>query len=133
MSDGTEILRETTSVLLVDWPAQAVPEAFARAGIVTHSHEGPDPDEYVVYEPDAAGGVAMRHTGQAPAQVDLVYTYRPVHELLEITDFARELGARAVWFEAGGANAGATEEAREVVEQAGLIYVDQPVLDALAV
>ena len=90
------VLEGVTTVLLVDWPEKAVPEAWVRAGYETHSHEGPEPDEYYVYEIDG-DEVAMTKTGRAPDRIDLVYTYRPADELPEIVDFAKGHGARWIF------------------------------------
>jgi hypothetical protein len=124
------VLEGVTTVLLVDWPEKAVPEAWVRAGYETHSHEGPEPDEYYVYVTNG-DEIAMTKTGRAPDRIDLVYTYRPADELEEIVEFAKARGARIVWFEVSRANQDMADDARAIVERAGLAYVDEPVLDVL--
>jgi len=120
MTTTPEVLAQSRSVLLIDYPGRAVPEAFARAGLETSAHEGPAHDEYYTYK-FVHGEIVRSHVGVAPAHVDLVYTYRPVEELADIVAFARELGARAVWFTENDA-----EQARKIVEDAGLAFVDAP-------
>jgi hypothetical protein len=129
MTSAAEVLASTRSVLLVDWPDRAVPEAFARAGFPTSSHEGPGDDEYYTYAVEV-DEVARSHAGAPPDHVDLVYTYRPVEELPGIVAFACELGARAVWF--GPAKAANADLARTIVEEAGLVFIeDGPVVDVV--
>jgi CoA binding protein len=125
MTTAAELLASASSVLLIDYPGRAVPEAFARAGFETSAHEGPGDDEYYGYALDGTA-IVRTHVAAAPAHVDLVYTYRPVDELPAIVAFACELGARSVWF--AEANA---DKARPIVEGAGLAFADER--DALAV
>jgi len=132
-----QILRETRSILLVDWPSKDVPETLARAGYTVLVKGGPRPDNYSVYEV-RNGEVVSRRTGRAPASVDLVYSYRPVEELPGIADMAQRLGAGAVWLQSGVASDGtkaldgcwmdqaASQAARAVVESAGLAYIEAP-------
>jgi len=132
-----QILRETGSILLVDWPSKDVPETLARAGYTVMVRGGPEPDNYWAYEV-RDGEVVSRRTGQAPAAVDLVYSYRPVEELPGIVTMAQRLGARAVWLQSGVASDGtrapdgcwmdqaASQAARAAVESAGLAYIEAP-------
>ncbi len=67
-----------------------------------------------------------------------MYTHRPVAELPEIVETAKFVGAKAVWIQSGRDSTGtkdphgvwlAPEEssrAREIVELAGLDYVEAP-------
>ena len=64
--------------------------------------------------------VRERRTGRRPEHAHLVYVHRPVDELPSVVDDAKEVGARAVWCHNGSA------QAREIVEAAGLTYVDDP-------
>jgi hypothetical protein len=124
MTTTSEVLASTSSVLLIDYPGRVVPEAFARAGYETRAHEGPGDDEYYAYA--AKGGEIERtHIAKPPVHVDLVFTYRPIDELPAIVAFAKELGARAVWF--AEAN---PDQARKIVEDAGFLFVGEP--DVLA-
>ena len=117
--DVAELLRATTTIVLVDYPGPAVPAALVRAGYTTIAKEGPAPDDYCehVLEGDE---VVIRKIGHAPAQADIVYSHRPDDELPGIIDLARRVGARAVWCETG------SPTARGLVEAAGLVYVDTP-------
>jgi hypothetical protein len=124
MTSAEDVLAATRSVLLIDYPGRAGPEAFARAGYETSAHEGPGDDEYYAYTRDG-DTIVRSHVGAPPTHVDLVYTYRPVDELPAIVAFAYELGAHTVWF--AEAN---TDEARTIVEGAGLHFVGVP--DAVA-
>jgi len=137
VAEAGQILRETGSILIVDWPSKDVPETLARAGYTVLVKGGPEPDNYSAYEV-RDGEVVSRRTGEAPAGVDLVYSYRPVEELPGIAAMAQRLGARAVWVQSGVASDGtkapdgcwmdraASEAARAVVESAGLAYIDAP-------
>jgi hypothetical protein len=102
-----QILREATSVLLVDWPAREVPAALRAAGLEVTVKSGPGPDDFNPGRPDA---------------VDLVYAYRPIEELAGIAELAHALGARTLWH---GVELGEAEiaQARSAVEAEGLAYV----------
>jgi predicted CoA-binding protein len=137
VTEAGQILRETGSILLVDWPSKDVPETLARAGYTVLVQGGPQPDNYSVYEV-RNGEVVSRRTGRAPAAVDLVYSYRPVEELPGIVAMAQRLGASAVWLQSGVASDGTkatdgcwmdqptSQAARAVVESAGLTYIEAP-------
>ena len=135
MSDGPGPLAGVRSVVLIDWPSRDVPDALARAGLTVTSNDGPD--EYNAYERDGAE-VRVRSVEGLPKHADLVYTHRPIDELPEIVETASRVGARAVWIQSGrDANgvkdprgcwlsAGDARTAREIVEAAGLRYIDAP-------
>jgi predicted CoA-binding protein len=137
VTEAGQILRETHSILLVDWPSKDVPETLVRAGYAVVVQGGPEPDNYSAYEV-RDGEVVSRRTGEAPAAVDLVYSYRPVEELPGIVVMAERLGASAVWLQSGVASDGtkapdgcwmdqaASQAARAVVEAAGLTYIEAP-------
>ncbi len=137
MSDADQILRAADSILLVDWPSKDVPETLSRAGYAVFVKGGPEPTDYSAY--DVRGDeVVNRPLGRPPAHADLVYSYRPVSELPAIVALAREVGAAAVWHQSGQAAAGeddprgcwmpgdASQQARAIVESAGLTYVEAP-------
>ena len=136
MTEAGQILRETGSILLVDWPSKDVPETLARAGYTVVVKGGPEPDNYSAYEVQGSQ-VVTRRTGQPPA-ADLVYSHRPIGELPGIVAMAQRLGAGAVWVQSGVASDGtkapngcwmdeaASRAAREIVESAGLAYIDTP-------
>jgi hypothetical protein len=92
VAEAGQILRESGSVLVVDWPSQDVPETLTRAGYTVLGKGGPEPDNYRAYEV-RDGEVVSRRTGEAPVTVDLVYSYRPVGELPGIVAMAQRLGA----------------------------------------
>jgi predicted CoA-binding protein len=110
--------------MLIDWPSRDVPDSLARAGYRVVSHDGPGVEDYNAYESNG-GEVSVRNLGAAPDHADLVYTHRPFEELPEILEFAQRIGASAIWSEAGPDSPGA-ERARQIVESAGLTYVDAP-------
>lgn len=123
MAAWEAILAGAERVLVVDWPTREVPDSLARAGLEVTVHGGPEPDHYVAYEVED-GEVVERWVGQPPEAADLVYSYRPVDELPEIVETARGLGAKAVWVELS--DAAERARAREIVDSAGLVYVDEP-------
>ncbi len=124
-------------MLVVDWPLVDVPETLARAGYATVEHGGPEPDNYSAYELKD-GAVVMRRLGRAPEHADLVFTHRPVDELPQIVEFAKSIGATAVWIQSGLAAGGTPDRkgcwlsddeshrARGIVESAGLSYIQEP-------
>jgi len=141
MSDGARLLAGVRSVVLIDWPSRDVPDALARAGFTVISNDGPD--EYNAYEVDG-GVVTPRDVGHLPDRADLVYTHRPIGELPEIVDTAKKIGAQAVWIQSGRDATGAKDpcgcwlsaedsrKAREIVERAGLSYIDAPYIAGVA-
>jgi len=142
MDAAGQLLQNAASVLVVDWPSPEVPDALARAGLVTVVSGGPEPDNYSAYEL-VGDDVVVRHLGRRPDHADLVFMYRPLAELPGIVAVAREIGATAVWVHSGVAPDGTKDptgcwmpdersgEARAVVESAGLVYVERPyIVDA---
>jgi predicted CoA-binding protein len=132
-----QVLDTARTVVVVDWPTKDVPETLARAGYTVLVKGGPEPDNYSAYEVQGPQVVARR-TGQVPAAADLVYSYRPIGELPGIVALAQQLGARTVWVQSGMASDGtkapngcwmdqtASRAAREIVESAGLTYLEAP-------
>jgi predicted CoA-binding protein len=118
-----EVLRDATTIVLVDWPSRDVPDTLARAGYGVVVHGGPAPDDYSVYLVEK-GQVVVRRT-DPPEQADVVYSYRPLDELPSIVEQAQRLGARAVWVQLPSEE---TEAARLIVEGAGLTFVEGPYL-----
>lgn len=117
--NATDILRSAKTVLLVDYPSRDVPDSLARAGYAVFVHGGPGPEDYFAFEVQGEH-IIERRIGHTVRQADLVYVYRPVEELAAIVQDARRAGAKAVWCEAG------SDRARQIVEGAGLVYVDGP-------
>lgn len=130
------ILAAAHTFLVVDWPTRDVPDTLAHAGYEVVVHGGPGPDDYTAYEV-VDGEVVERPVGR-PRSADVVYTFRPLEELLEVIEAAVSVGARAVWIQSGLSTAGekdpegswmpaeAAAGARAMVEGAGLEYVDGP-------
>ena len=105
MTDPSELLTQTRTVLLVDWPSRDVPDTLRQAGYDVVVKGGPDVDVAV----DA---------------VDLVYCHRPLDELDGIAALAQRLGAKAIWREPAS-DPEQARRAREIVQGAGLGYVDE--------
>jgi predicted CoA-binding protein len=135
MSSPVQVLRDTRSVLVIDWPSADVPDALASHGfdVIVKGGRGPDTFSRRTTGPD---GQVVTTTTASPAHVDLVYFHRPLDELPGIVVLARELGATAVWYQSGVTEDGARDpkacwlsdadrhRARGVVEAAGLAWID---------
>jgi predicted CoA-binding protein len=117
--DASDVLHTAHTILLVDFPSRDVPDTLARAGFSVIAQGGPGPEDYFSYERQGTE-VVQRRVGESPPHADLVYVHRPLDELPAIVDHARDIRATAVWCQAQSA------EARQVIEAAGLIYVDHP-------
>jgi CoA binding protein len=136
MATETErILDGAGSVLLMDWPSRDVPDTLTNAGYTVFVKGGPEPDNYSVYE-RRDGRIEARKIGRPPEHADLVYSHRPLGELPGIVAMATTIGADAVWYQSGLAPDGtkdpagywvpaeASRTARDIVESAGLHYID---------
>jgi predicted CoA-binding protein len=135
MTDVAKLLADAKTVLLIDWPSRDVPDTLARSGLTVVSSDGPD--EYNAYELEG-NEVRVRAVGEPPKRADIVYTHRPIDELPDIIDAAKAAGAKAVWIQSGLDKSGAKDprgcwfpeadsaKAREIVEAAGLSYIDAP-------
>jgi predicted CoA-binding protein len=139
-----EVLRSRGTVVLVDWPSRDVPETLVRAGWAVHVKGGPDPEDFSAWELQD-GAVAVRRTGRAPDHIDVLYVHRPVEELPALVQFARDRGARVLWYQSGLAPDGSADPrgcwlpaersalVRAQVEAAGMAYVDdRSIVDAVA-
>jgi predicted CoA-binding protein len=136
MTELAELLAATRTILLIDWPSRDVPDSLARHGFTVISDDGPRTG-HNSYQADG-DEVRVRPLTGPPQTADLVYTHRPVDELPDIVEAAMALGARAVWLQSGRDASGAKDprgvwlseeesrKARQIVEGAGLIYVDAP-------
>ncbi len=143
MAEGAHVLAPGRTVLVVDWPSEDVPATLARAGMRVFVRGGPGPDQYT--ERDVVDGeIVVRPVGRPPERADLVYSYRPIDELPTIVALAQDLGAGTVWIQSGRDADGASDvtgcwlspedeqEARLIVESAGLRYIDSPyIVDAV--
>jgi hypothetical protein len=101
-----EILSGTRSVLIVDWPSRDVPDTLTEAGYEVTIKGGPGP------LPESA-----------PRSFDLIYAHRPFAELAGIVSVAKDHGAKALWLQTD-LNEEQSAEARQMVEDAGLAYID---------
>jgi predicted CoA-binding protein len=122
VTDAAEVLKRTESILLIDWPSRDVPDTLARAGFRVSAQDGPGVEDHNAYEP-VGDEVVIRSLGVEPDHADLIYVHRPFDELPDILELAKRLGARAIWSEAGPETEGA-DRARQLVESAGLRYID---------
>ena len=84
-----------------------------------------------VVHPVCDGNVVKSAPGTAPTHADLVFSHRPIDELPPIVEEAKRVGARAVW-QHSVANENERDEARRIVESAGLVFIDAPyIVDAI--
>jgi predicted CoA-binding protein len=135
VNEAQKILGSTHVVLIVDWPSRDVPDTLARAGFSVVVKGGPAPDDYSAYEL-SDGDVVVRGVGHPPERADIVYAHRPLGELPGLVAMAQQLDAKTVWCQSGLAADGAndpkgcwvpedkSQEARRIVESAGLAYID---------
>lgn len=109
-----QLLRESESILLVDWPNVNLPYALLKAGFIVFSYS---PDKYseaklLTEKPHNSEGlsifpvtddgeeayVSFEKLDGSPGTVDIVHIYRPEAELPGIAEkHVRPLGAKAVW------------------------------------
>jgi CoA binding domain len=143
MVDAAQLLADTDTVLVIDWPSRDVPDTLARRGYTVIVRGGPGPEDYAAHEL-VGDQVVARRIGHRPDRADLVYVHRPLAELPGIVAIAAAIGARAVWVQSG-LRGPATKDpegcwmppdqaaaARGTVESAGLAYRDQPYIAAAA-
>ena len=128
-------LERAHTVLVVDWRSTDVPDTLVRAGCAVVVKGAPNRIATRVRELNR-GEVVSRKLTDPPQQVDLVNCHRPVQELFSIAALAKALGARMVWRQSGLDRDGRrhpkgcwapreeAEQARDLVESADLIYVD---------
>ena len=133
MSGAHEVLAAASSVLVIDWPSRDVPDTLASAGFEVYVAGGPDTYSAVDL---VDGQVVNRRVDHLPDVVDLVYAHRPFAELPRILAKAKQLRATAVWRQSGVVASGErdptgcwvsdqeSDDARAIVESAGLDYVD---------
>lgn len=125
------------TIVVIDWPSKDVPDSLAKAGLEVHVHGGPEPDNWSVQEAVDEQEVVGRRTGTAPGHAEVVYSYRPLDELDEILDLARQVGAKTVWLQSGKDSGGQPDvrgtwlpddvraATRDAVESAGFAYVGE--------
>jgi hypothetical protein len=115
-----ELLRDATSVYVIDWPSRDIPDSLARAGIFTAVHGGPRPDQVDVFAVGDDGEIEITRLGRTPEHADFVFSHRPVNEIGRIIVAAQEVGARAIW------STTTSPEAKAEVQAAGLVFIDGP-------
>lgn len=132
MTQARQILEEASTVLVVGCPSAEIPDTLVRAGfgVIVKTAE----TKYVAHE--LAGDEITEHPVEIPAKLDLVYVHSSMQDLRGIVMIARTLGAKAVWFQSGRAEGGASDpkgtwlpedealQARQTVEASGMAYID---------
>lgn len=130
MDQLEQLLRDAKTIELVDWPGADVPATLHRAGYLVVGHE---PDGFKRYHVAAEAGGSRSFAladgaflisdaiPALPEKVDIVGTYRPPEEQLEIARDAARIGARVFWIEPGE---GTSDEARAFATQAGMQFVE---------
>lgn len=132
MTQARQILEEASTVLVAGCPSADVPDTLARAGfdVIVKTADM----EYAAHE--LAGDEIAEHPVEIPAKLDLVYVHSSVQDLSGIVMIARTLGAKALWFQSGRTDGGASDpkgswlpegealQARQTAEAAGLAYID---------
>jgi predicted CoA-binding protein len=124
------VLREARVIALYDWPGAEMPAALDRAGYLVVGHE-PDGAKHYHVSSVADGPRPMQladgsfllssQIERLPERVDIVGTYRPPDEQLEIAREAAKLGAKCYWIEPGE---GSSPEARSFAAEAGMLFVE---------
>ena len=109
-----QLLSETKSILLVDWPNINLPYALLKAGFIVFSYS---PDKYseaklLIEKPHNTEGlsifsitddnaevyVSFEKLDSSPGTVDIVHIYRPEAELPDIVEkHVLPLSAKAIW------------------------------------
>jgi len=92
------LLKETGSILLVDWANEEIPHTLIKAGYIVYSYS---PGKYSLAQLETCDGTEKLHFSkfdQPPTQVDLVYIYRPEAEHPAIVnEHVLPLKAKALW------------------------------------
>ena len=131
MDEIERVLREASTIALYDWPGPEYPATLHRAGYLVVGHEPDGAKHYhVSAEPDPAhrpfdlaDGNYLLSTpiDHLPDTVDILATYRPPEEQLDIARDAAKLGAKCYWIEPGE---GTSAEAREYARAKGMLLVE---------
>ena len=131
MDDIERVLREARTIALYDWPGPEFPATLHRAGYLVVGHEPDGAKHYHVSSaPDASQRPMALGSGehllsepidQLPETVDILATYRPPEEQLDIARDAVKLGAECYWIEPGE---GTSAEAREFARANGMLLVE---------
>ncbi len=141
--NAKEVLATVDTILVIDWPSKDVPESLALAGFRVIVRGGPGTKDYSVYQAHD-GRVQVRPLGHAPERSDLIYAHRPFVELPQIITTARKLHAKFLWTQSGLSGPGAKDaqgcwvpedefqQARALVQSAGLLYLAEPYIADVA-
>ncbi|HEY8930357.1 MAG TPA: CoA-binding protein [Mucilaginibacter sp.] len=91
----TDLLKNTRTILLVDWPSTELPLALLKAGFEVYSYS---PDNYSKAELNRDGKLNFVNLKKPPASVDIVNIFRPEEEHNEIiAKHVVLLGAKGIW------------------------------------
>jgi hypothetical protein len=145
MTDPIQILRNSKTILLVDWPNPGVPRALLGAGLAVFGHSPagyrraelassppPDVNPQSIFAPrdeNETGHLFFRSMPAPPQSVDIVAVYRPAAELPGI--LARQavpLGAKRLWF----LRPISSVQERASAEAQNLLVVEEPDIVAIA-
>ena len=116
MTDAAELLKDATTILLVDWPGPSFPVALVQAGFTVYGHEQ---DGYKQYAADG-DQLVTTSIAEPPTGIDIVNLFRPPEEQLELVETAIRLRARSIWILPPEP---ASKVARELAEGIGLPFI----------
>ena len=136
MLQSDEILKGSSSVLLVDWPSATLPRALLETGLTVFGYspagyssaeladEKPDDlaaRSFVPERPEEGRFLVFRRLSEAPARVDVVGVYRPSEELPEIIKrHVTPLQARMLWLQPPVVS----PQARDLAARLGVEFVE---------
>ena len=140
------MLKSATAIYLIDWPDAEIPATLVRAGytvvaptyppveggspFLLHevSSDAPQPEDGTTFALSDGSHLYFRPLDALPAAIDIVSTYRPADEQVEIVEEAIRLGAKVIWVEPGTTT---SSQAKERATSAGLAFVeDESIADA---
>ena len=137
MIEPGQVLRTSSSILLIDWPRTGIPRTLVEAGFsvfgfstggysVAELHREPpkDVEPSSVFPPKGPaenGFLVFRRLPSAPPHVDIVHVFRPAQELAGIiTTQVAKLGAKTLWLQPPLMSA----EAGRLAEELGVAFVE---------
>lgn len=116
--DCRNILKNATTILLVDWPSPDVPFALLKAGFKVFSYS---PGRYSAAEIDGKEKIVFRKLDGQPGLVDIVNVYRPEEEHAAIiADHVLPLKAKVLWLQLPVTSA----KTRQLARENGLMFVE---------
>jgi predicted CoA-binding protein len=144
-SYALEILRQSKSILLIDWPNPEVPRTLLNASFTAfcYSPNGYTKPEVVADYPQDVnqknifppknkedGYLIFRPLNDAPGSVDIVSVYRPEEEHAKIiTNQVLPLGAKCLWLQPPVTS----DNTRVIAESQGLIFIQGSDIATIAV